>query len=289
MNLVDAIQGYVPLRVPKRFPLPFTMYALESYAFLADILSFLVLVGVIALVVRRFFLPARQDFRFNTTTLLHNDVRLGYVTRDSLIVSAFILFHVGSRAIGAGAAIAATGVDLHQPFASLLSHLFTTQNAHAWQVFGYWGALGSVLAFLAYFPYTKHVHIFAAPLKYFFARESKSGVLPMVEINLESEDQAIGASKLEDLAWPRLLDAYACIQCNRCQDVCPATSTGKSLSPAALEINKRMELNDLSSHGAAFEKGAASPQTPAAIRANAGSGVGVHDLRCLHGSLSGAG
>jgi Fe-S oxidoreductase len=175
----------------------------------------------------------------------------------------FILFHVGSRAIGAGARIAEMPVDVHppfEPFATLLSHLFTAQNAHAWQVFGYWGALGSVFAFLAYFPYSKHIHIFAAPLKYFFARESSSGVLPLTEINLEAEEQNIGAEKLEDLAWPRLLDAYACIQCNRCQDVCPATATGKSLSPAALEINKRMELNDLGHASNAFGSGASSPR-----------------------------
>jgi Fe-S oxidoreductase len=72
-------------------------------------------------------------------------------------------------------------------------------------------------------------------------------VLPGVELDLESESLKPGANKLEDLAWPRLLDAYACIQCNRCQDVCPATATGKALSPSALEINKRMELNSLSS------------------------------------------
>jgi Fe-S oxidoreductase len=235
--------------------------------FLADVLSFLVLVGVIALVIRRFVLPARRSFTFNPKTMLHQDVKLGYVNRDSLIVSIFILFHVGSRAIGAGARIAAmpmdkfntAGNDPFEPFGSLLAHLFTPQNALTWQVFGYWGALGSVLLFLAYFPYSKHIHIFAAPLKYFFAREVRSGVLPLVDINLESEEQTIGAAKLEHLAWPRILDAYACIQCNRCQNVCPATATGKSLSPAALEINKRMELNHLA--GTGFDTGAASAQT----------------------------
>jgi Fe-S oxidoreductase len=112
--------------------------------------------------------------------------------------------------------------------------------------------LGSVLVFLAYFPYSKHVHIFMAPAKYLVEREVGSGVLPPVALDLESEDSIIGANRLEDLAWPRLLDAYACIQCNRCQDVCPATATGKSLSPAALEINKRMELNDLAGQQSIF-------------------------------------
>jgi Fe-S oxidoreductase len=266
VNLVDSVEGYLPISVTSANPVGAT------YNLLADILSFLVLLGVVALVIRRFALPSRRDFRFNPRTLLHKDVQHSKITRDSIIVSAFILFHVGSRAIGAGAKIASEGPDAFQPFASLLSHLFTPTNAEAFRIFGYWGALGSVLAFLAYFPYTKHVHIFMAPAKYLVAREPTSGVLPPVTLNLDSENaseaeaQIIGANKLEDLAWPRLLDAYACIQCNRCQDVCPATATGKSLSPAALEINKRMELNDLAAQQnpfaftpAPFEKNAPSP------------------------------
>src|SRR6202042_1849329 len=150
-------------------------------------------------VLRRFALPSRSDFRFNHRTLLHPDVLRSKIPVDSLIVSAFILFHVGSRAIGAGAKIAAEGPDSFQPFATLLSHLFTPANAEAFRIFGYWGALGSVLAFLAYFPYTKHVHIFMAPAKYFVERETTSGVLPLASIDLDTEAEAktIGANKLE--------------------------------------------------------------------------------------------
>jgi Fe-S oxidoreductase len=268
VNLVDALEGYLPLTISSTNPIG------AAYNLFADILSFLVLLGVIALVIRRFVLPSRRDFSFNARTLLHKDVQHNKITRDSLIVSAFILFHVGSRAIGAGARIAAEGTnqiqDKLQPFATAISHLINPAYAEAFRIFGYWGALGSVLAFLAYFPYTKHVHIFGAPAKYLVAREPSSGVLPLVPLNLETETESetpkLGANKLEDLAWPRLLDAYACIQCNRCQDVCPATATGKSLSPAALEINKRMELNDLAEQQnflsftpAPFEKGTQSP------------------------------
>jgi Fe-S oxidoreductase len=261
VNLVDAVEGFVPWSISSQTPLGAT------YNALADGLSFLVLLGVMALVIRRFALPSRRDFRFNERTLLHKDVKLAKISRDSLIVSVFILFHVGSRAMGAGARIAAEGADRFQPFATALSHLFTPASVEAWRIFGYWGALGSVLLFLAYFPYSKHVHIFMAPAKYLAAREAGSGVLPLVALDLESEDSILGASRMEELAWPRLLDAYACIQCNRCQDVCPATATGKSLSPAALEINKRMELNDLAGQQSifamgktAFEAGGESPR-----------------------------
>jgi Fe-S oxidoreductase len=254
VNFIDGLEGFFPISISS------TNWAGSFYNLLADSLSLLVMVGVIALVARRFSLPSRRDFRFNENTMLHEDIRHRYISRDSLIVSIFILFHVGSRAVGAGAKLAAEGPDRFQPFATLLSHAFTPANAEAWRIFGYWGALGSVLLFLMYFPFTKHIHILMAPAKYLVARSSSSGVLPALELNLESEEQKLGANKLEDLGWPRLLDAYACIQCNRCQDVCPAAVTGKSLSPAALEINKRMELNHLAKHLPGFEAGAESPR-----------------------------
>ena len=266
VNLVDGVEGYFPFTIPSSNP------AGALYNLCADILSFLVLLGVIALVVRRFLLPSRRDFDFNPKTLIDRKTHRN-VTRDSVIVSVFILFHVGSRTVGEAAKLKLAGMDRFQPFAGLLSRLVPPAHAEALRLFGYWGALGSVLLFLAYFPWTKHVHIFMAPLKYFFARTANSGRLPAMDIELEASsaesesDAQIGASKLENLAWPRLLDAFACIQCNRCQDACPATATGKSLSPSALEINKRMELNRLGAGGGVlaiqsspFEKGAASPR-----------------------------
>jgi Fe-S oxidoreductase len=255
VNLLDAASGFIPLKISSN------TFAGGLYNLLADLLSALVLFGVISLVIRRFLLPSHRNFAFNERTMLHKDVRRRYITLDSIVVSIFILFHVGSRAVGAGAKLAIEGPDRLQPFATLLSHAFAPENAEAWRIFGYWGALGSVLLFLMYFPISKHIHIFMAPAKYLVARNTTSGVLPTVDLNLEAEDLKIGANKLEDFVWPRLLDAYACIQCNRCQDVCPATVTGKALSPSALEINKRMELNDLARQRRGFENGTPSPNS----------------------------
>ncbi|GAA4005635.1 (Fe-S)-binding protein [Deinococcus rubellus] len=253
VNLVDGLEGYF------HFVITSNHVWGKVYNLLADVLSFLVLVGVIALVIRRLFSPSRRDFRFNGKSLLHPLVEQNYILRDSLIVSAFIVFHVGSRAIGQGAKLQLEGGDAWQPFSTLIGRAFfggvSDAALYDWRVFGYWGALGSVLVFLAYFPYTKHVHIFMAPLNYTFKRQANSGTLPPMkglEAAMEAEELKLGVEKLEDLEWPRLLDAYACIQCNRCQDVCPASATGKALSPAALEINKRMELNVIASHPSPF-------------------------------------
>ena len=65
--------------------------------------------------------------------------------------------------------------------------------------------------------------------------------------------EQFGATSLEHLGWEQLMDSYACIMCNRCQEVCPAYNTGKVLSPAALEINKRYYLNH--EEGMAFANG----------------------------------
>lgn len=242
VNLVDAIEGYVPMHVFS------SGLGGAIYGSVSDAFSVLAIVGVLALVVRRFLLPARRDFWFNLRTLLQPSVTRGAIQRDSLIVSAFILFHVGSRIVGNAARLALTGPDRAQPFSTLVSRLVAGHHAEAWRIFGYWGALGSVLLFLIYFPYTKHVHLLMAPLKYLFHRDAPSGELPPMKLDISVEDAdqpALGAAALADLSWPRLLDAYACIQCNRCQDVCPASQTGKALSPAALEINKRMALNTI--------------------------------------------
>ena len=66
----------------------------------------------------------------------------------------------------------------------------------------------------------------------------------MAYINIDDQSvEQFGASTLKDLGWEQLMDSFACIMCFRCQEVCPAYETGKILSPAALEINKRYSLN----------------------------------------------
>ncbi|HWX78107.1 MAG TPA: (Fe-S)-binding protein, partial [Candidatus Acidoferrales bacterium] len=105
--------------------------------------------------------------------------------------------------------------------------------------FFWWGALGSILIFIPYFPRSKHIHLFMAPIN-LALRKERAGVLQPMDFENE---ETFGAAKLEEFTWPRLLDSYSCIMCNRCQDVCPATNTGKALSPAAILINERLELN----------------------------------------------
>ena len=105
-------------------------------------------------------------------------------------------------------------------------------------------ALVLILGFLPYFPYSKHAHLFMGPLNYMAKVDRRSlSTLEIMDLEDETSEQ-FGAGKLEHLPQKELLDGYACIMCNRCQDACPAYQTGKELSPSALEINKRYYLNE---------------------------------------------
>jgi Fe-S oxidoreductase len=251
VNIGDVLEGFLP---NYRF---LGAGALgNSYRLLADVLSVSALVGMTALLLRRFaFKPEALTVRESTT--LHPKAKAG-IRRDSLIVGVFILLHVGGRFMGASFRLAHEGADAWQPFASALAGAWSGMSSAALVIgehAGFWVALGLIMAFFPYFLYSKHIHLFMAPINFLLTPEYKSpGQLEALDFEDETIEQ-FGATNIEDLAWHQILDAYACIMCNRCQDACPAYNTGKLLSPAALEINKRYFLNQ---EGAALAAGESS-------------------------------
>jgi Fe-S oxidoreductase len=250
VNVTDVLEGFVP-----GFELIYGGEALANpptwlvnlFNITADILSVLTLLGMIAFLVRR-FLGNDKRLQFNDGVLLHPKVKKGWVRIDSAIVGLFILFHVGSRFLGQAFRLAENGrFDPFMPFASLVSNLFTGLSDSAFNTgihVTWWLAIGLIVLFLPYFVRSKHIHLMIAPVNLGLAKQIPRGQLdPALPANSENGIEP-GAGTLQDLAWPRLLDAYACIMCNRCHDVCPAHSQGLSLSPSALEINKRYLINE---------------------------------------------
>jgi len=230
------------------------------YLLTADIFGSLVLIGVFYFLLRRFAFADPALFA-RENVLLHPDVRAGAIMRDSFIVILFIFLHIGFRQMASAAQVAlAGGSDPWQPTASLIAQTLlanmTTQGLEAlWQV-SWWIAIGLIVVFLPYFPYTKHAHLFMGPLN-FMTQPERNYLGQMHTLNFEDETiEQFGAGTLFDLSDKQLLDAFACIMCNRCQEVCPAYSTGKELSPAAVEINKRYYFrNDM----AGMANGTAEP------------------------------
>ncbi|MDZ7843397.1 MAG: heterodisulfide reductase-related iron-sulfur binding cluster [Anaerolineales bacterium] len=237
VNAGDLLEGFLP-----GFRFLGTGLVGGLYRLGADLLSAAALVGVLYFLLRRFLADA-PALQIREGILLHPQARKG-MRRDSLIVILFIFLHVGARFLGASFRIAAEGPDPWQPLAGAVAGLWAEAGPGALAVgehAAFWLALGLILAFLPYFPYSKHLHLMAAPVN-FLTRPERRSLGEMRAMELEFNAEKFGPSHLEELEKPLLLDSFACIMCSRCQQVCPAYEAGTILSPAALEINKRYEI-----------------------------------------------
>jgi Fe-S oxidoreductase len=130
-----------------------------------------------------------------------------------------------------------------------LHPLSVSTNQHIETVF-ILGQLGVVLAFLVIVVYSKHLHIFLAPLNVSFKRvpDGLGPLLPMYSggkvINFEDpgEDDIFGRGAIEHTTWKGMLDFATCTECGRCQSQCPAWNTGKPLSPKLVITDQRDHL-----------------------------------------------
>jgi len=239
VNIVDVLYGFIP-----GFHFFPNYFIGKVYRLFVDIFTVLVLLGVVYFLVRRFIFKDNR-LVINEPVMLNDLARKG-MRNDSLIVGLFIFLHVGSRLLAASFEIARNGSDTFQPAATTIALLwsdFSQESIIISEHIFWWLALGLILGFLPYFPFTKHAHLFMGPLNYMAKTERKSmAALEAINFEDDSIDQ-FGAGQLGHLPQSQILDAYACIQCSRCQDACPAYETGKELSPSALEINKRYFLN----------------------------------------------
>jgi Fe-S oxidoreductase len=107
--------------------------------------------------------------------------------------------------------------------------------------------IGVMLAFLIIVAYSKHLHIFTAPINVSAKRYPKAlGPLPVmtsggepIDFEDPGEDDVFGRGKIEDFTWKGMLDFATCTECGRCQSQCPAWNTGKPLSPKLVIMDLR--------------------------------------------------
>ena len=110
--------------------------------------------------------------------------------------------------------------------------------------------IGVILGFLVLVVYSKHLHIFVAPLNVAKKRrpDALGALLPIlsggkpVDFEDPGEDDVFGVGKVEDFKWSAMLDFATCTECGRCQSECPAWNTGKPLSPKLVIMDLRDHL-----------------------------------------------
>jgi Fe-S oxidoreductase len=148
-----------------------------------------------------------------------------------------------------------------EPGASLVSFVYAGLSPDALAVVagaGFWTHSALVLVFLNILPYTKHFHIITAIPNVFLGDVTPRGrlrplatsteeLMGKVEKATEGDDLGaarIGYARIEHFTWKDYLDLYTCTECGRCSDNCPATRTGKVLSPKHLTLDLRDHFND---------------------------------------------
>jgi Fe-S oxidoreductase len=138
-----------------------------------------------------------------------------------------------------------------EPIASLIAKGFggigETASVAIFYI-AWWIHLLFLLAFLVYVPQSKHAHLIAGPANVYFNRLENPGKLKKIDFEDETQE-SFGVGKIEDFTQHQLIDLYACVECGRCTNMCPATGTGKMLSPMDLIVKLR---DHLTNHGAAI-------------------------------------
>ncbi|MGZ3441072.1 MAG: heterodisulfide reductase-related iron-sulfur binding cluster, partial [Polyangia bacterium] len=138
--------------------------------------------------------------------------------------------------------LAANNVGEEGPVSTVVAGWFgamTPETARTASEVLWWIHICLGLAFLNYVPYSKHIHILGALPNIFFRNLGQRGVMP--KLNLEDENDW-GVGKIEGFTRKSLMDQYACTECARCSNYCPAFNTEKPLSPMHLIHDLRDEM-----------------------------------------------
>ena len=112
-----------------------------------------------------------------------------------------------------------------------------------YQIF-WWAHILIVFTFLNFLPYSKHFHVVTSLPNVYFKKIGPDKYA-LKKLNLEDENLTqYGAADFEDLSWKQILDGFSCTECGRCTASCPASNTGKKLSPREIIINVRRRTEE---------------------------------------------
>ena len=116
----------------------------------------------------------------------------------------------------------------------------------------WWSHTLALLVFLPLIPHTKHLHLVLSPLTVFLKRDSFAKIPPLQEGQKPdgTEIEDFGLVTGQDVTQLISLQAYSCVECGRCTEHCPASTTGKVLNPKEIILGMRSYLNEFGPHSA---------------------------------------
>ncbi|MFC5587771.1 (Fe-S)-binding protein [Sporosarcina soli] len=135
---------------------------------------------------------------------------------------------------------------VYAPFSSMVTAVFSGIGMTAGTVLFYvfwWVHMVSVFSFMVFVPQSKQAHELFALVNLFFKKTGAPGKLKKIDFE-DEETEVFGVGKIEDFTQSQLIDLYACAECGRCTNMCPASATGKTLSPMNLIVKMRDHLTE---------------------------------------------
>jgi Fe-S oxidoreductase len=206
------------------------------YFLTADILAFLVLFGLGYALYRRLFVKPK----YLTDGL---DARLIIVFTAVIIftfhiTNAFLLIpSIGGTSFDYARYLTVSKV-VYKAFH--LNALSAGAARTGFEIF-YWIHILTILGFLVYIPGSKHLHLLAAVPNVFLKPLDRPKA--MLKTDIEDEKaESFGLGNVSELTWKNVLDLYACTECGRCEEQCPADMTGKPLSPKRVIHDAKNDL-----------------------------------------------
>ncbi|MFJ8247069.1 (Fe-S)-binding protein [Peribacillus asahii] len=134
----------------------------------------------------------------------------------------------------------------YAPFSGAIALLFSGIGSTAGTVLFYvfwWVHMLTVFTFLVFVPQSKQFHELFAMVNIFFKKSGPVGKLRKIDFEDETAEE-FGVGKIENFTQHQLIDLYACAECGRCTNMCPASGTGKTLSPMDLIVKMRNHLTE---------------------------------------------
>ncbi len=248
-NSEFILNGLFPHTI-KLIRLPFELYV--PLAFMIDIASLLALIAVTVAAVRRLVAPPYPEARTLEAFAILGLIAILMLASFTLNASELAAIMLRSNADPASFLHTARKI---MPVAGLLAGQLPPLQLETIHGAAWWAHALALFAFICYLPNSKHMHILTAIPNCFFRRLEKPNTVPREEFSVGN---TFGVDRVDHYSWKDLLDSFSCTECGRCQNVCPASITGKPLNPRAVIHDIKVNLLE---NGSALKKGG-SPQNP---------------------------
>ena len=203
------------------------------YEFTLDVLGLFFILGTILFFIRRLSKPAALGHRATDWYVLWSFLAMGITGYQ--VEGLRILWQ---QPVGIAAHCSPVGLWIAGWFAGWSEAEARSAHFAVW-----WIHAILVFGFIASIPFTRLFHFIAGPMNIFLAKPSL-GVLTPVTMEEVEKTERVGVSDIRHFSVQELLSLDACMECGRCEEACPATATGKPLSPMRVvqDLKSLMEV-----------------------------------------------